>query len=68
MAINTADIVLEVDRPAVVAVLLIVGMATEATRADLFRRNSFEREDFGFVAATLHVSTAWPVASFAAVF
>jgi len=64
---RAANIVLQVGGASKIAVLLTILVAHQASRADVFRRSIFEREDLAFVPAAIHVGLAWTVASFATV-
>lgn len=67
VAVGAADIVLKVRGAAEVRVLSAVLMTAQAARADVFGGYALEREDLGFVAATLYVFLAGTVARFTAV-
>jgi hypothetical protein len=67
MAIDAADVVLQVGGAREVGVLLAILVALEAAVADLACGGILEREDSGFIAATLDVGLAGSVTGFAAV-
>ncbi len=61
VAVRATHIVLEMGGARVVAVLLAVRMASEATVADLLRRRILERENLRLIPATIDVGFPWTV-------
>lgn len=67
VAIGAADIILQVRRATEVGVFSTILVAAQAARADVFGGRVLEREDLRFIATTLDVFLARPVASLATV-
>lgn len=67
VAIGAADIILQVRRAAEIGVFSTVLVAAQAARADVLGGRVLESEDLRFVATTLNVFLARPVASLATV-
>src|ERR1700722_3317692 len=66
VAVDTANIVLQVRGSRKIGVFFAIAVAVQATLAGCLRRNTFEGEYLCLVAAAFNVFLARPVASFAA--
>ena len=65
VAVDAAHVVLQVRRPSVIAVLLSVGVASQAALADFLGRGILECKDLRLIAATFDVCLPWTMARLA---
>ena len=68
MAVEAAQVVVAMSRPGKVHMIFARAVALQTALVDFFCRCSFEIENRRCIARVIHMSAAWPVATFTSLF